>query len=58
MVSWFVPPIVIPIGLIAMILAYAIYHAYANAPPRMQAVAIGSPADTLPPGAPHRGGRE
>lgn len=51
MASWFIPPIVVPIGLVAMILAAAVYHACANAPPRQQAVAIGQP-----PGA-HLGGR-
>ena len=53
MASWFIPPIVVPIGLVAMIAALAIYHAYASAPPRLQAVASGSPASTLP----HLGGR-
>lgn len=57
MASWFIPPIVVPIGLVAMILAFAIYHACASAPPRQQAVAIGSPAGTLPPGGWHGGGR-
>lgn len=51
MASWFIPPIVVPIGLIAMILAAAIYHACASAPPRQQAVAIGQPPGT------HLGGR-
>jgi len=53
MASWFIPPIVVPIGLLAMILAVAIYHAYAQAPPRLQAVAVESSAGTPP----HRGGR-
>jgi hypothetical protein len=37
---WFTPPIVVPLGLIAMIVAYAIYHAYAYPPAKLQTVAI------------------
>jgi hypothetical protein len=40
MASWFVPPIVVPLGLAAIILAYAIYHFYAYPPAPMQAVAV------------------
>lgn len=54
MASWFVPPIVVPLGLVAIILAYAIYHAYAHPPARMQAVAIGASAGTDLPGNPLR----
>ncbi len=57
MASWFIPPIVVPIGVVAMIIAFAIYHAYANAPPRLQAVAAEMPNGTLAPGKPHGGGR-
>ena len=46
MASWFVPPIVVPLGLIAIILAYAIYQAYAHPPAPMQAVAVTSSTGT------------
>jgi hypothetical protein len=50
MASWFVPPIVVPLGLAAIILAYAIYNLYAQPPARMQAVAIGVSVGTNLPG--------
>ncbi|HEY8247793.1 MAG TPA: hypothetical protein VIG38_11000 [Hyphomicrobium sp.] len=50
MASWFIPPIVVPLGLAAIILAYAIYNLYAHPPARMQAVAIGVSVDTDLPG--------
>ena len=55
MASWFVPPIVVPLGLVAIILEYAIYHAYAHPPARMQAVAVDASAGVDMPGNPlHR----
>jgi len=41
MPSWFVPPIVIPVGLAALIAACAIYHAYAVASIPTPAVVVG-----------------
>ena len=50
MASWFIPPIVVPLGLAAIILAYAIDNLYAHPPARMQAVAIGVSVNTDLPG--------
>lgn len=41
MAPWFTPPIVIPLGLVVMIIAVAIYHAYLH-PTRSQ-VAVAAP---------------
>jgi hypothetical protein len=40
MLLWFTAPIVAPLCLIAMIVAYAVYHAYAHPPVKLQTVAI------------------
>ena len=47
---WFTPPIVVPLALIAVSVAYAIYHAYAYPPAKLQAVAIGVSDGTAPSG--------
>ena len=43
-------PIVIPLGLIAISVAYAIYHAYAYTPAKLKTVAIGVYDGTAPSG--------
>jgi hypothetical protein len=49
MALWFVPPVVVPLGLIIMIVAYAIYRA-SYPPARLQAVAVGPTAGIDMPG--------
>ena len=40
MLLWFTAPIVAPLCLIAMIVVYAVYHAYVHPPVKLQTVAI------------------
>ncbi len=40
MALWFTPPFLVPLGLLAMATAVAIYRAFAYLPPRMLAVTI------------------
>jgi hypothetical protein len=47
---WFTPPIVVPVGLIAISVAYAIYHAYAYPPAKLHTVAISVSDGTTTPG--------
>jgi hypothetical protein len=47
---WFTPPIVVPLGLIAISVAYAIYHAYAYPPAKLTTVAISVSDGTDPSG--------
>lgn len=42
MALWFVPPVVVPLGLIFMTVAYAIYRAYAHPPTHLQTIAVGT----------------
>ena len=56
MALWFVPPVVVPLGLIFMIVAYAIYRAY-DPPGRLQAIAVGATAGINMPSKPMRGWR-
>ena len=42
MTLWFVPPVVVPLGLIFMTVAYAIYRAYTRPPAHLQAIAVGA----------------
>ena len=47
---WFTPPIVMPLGLIAITVVYAIYRAYAYPPAKLQTVAISVSGGTAPSG--------
>jgi hypothetical protein len=50
MLVWFTPQIVVLLGLITVSVGYAIYHAYAYPPAKLQTVAIGVSGGTTPPG--------
>lgn len=57
MALWFTPPLVVPVGLAAILIAVAIYHAYANLALRPQAVAATTSSDTHSGIAPTRQAR-
>jgi hypothetical protein len=57
MALWFVPPVVVPLGLIFIFVAFAIYRAYAHPPARLQAIAVGATTAIKLPGKPLRGWR-
>jgi hypothetical protein len=57
MALWFVPPVFVPLGLIFMIVAYAIYRAYAHPPARLQAISARATTAINMPDKPLRGWR-
>ena len=42
MATWFMPPAYVPLGVMAIVAAYAIYQAFAYPPPRMLTAAVGA----------------
>ena len=57
MAVWFVPPVVVPLGLIFMIVAYTIYRSYAHPPAHLQAIAVGTTTAANTPDEPVHGWR-